>query len=394
MMLSNRSKGVSPPGSSLEGMTKVDCFGLLIIFSASPASDESRLEVLRISRLPSQFLIGQTSASHGGQDFRETSAVPIIMFALVVSECLLIQITEQVERLDADVGSFQAALQERPEILDSVRVNVAVYVLFRVIHELVNIIRIEASIGREFVSENFRARFDIRAHFLLQRMALAVSDVLHADLASLAIQQAHDQLFARSARAGDFRFLVLVHEAGEPTDKRFVRFDGTAPAEFREGSALHCKADAMEHEPCGFLTDFQITSEFARTDSVLTVPDQPDSGQPLSQRQRRILEDGSYLDAELTAGMLLVALPTALIGEIVDLIASAGGALHHTVRPTARDHICDAAIFIGVVADRFDQSFRRVFVRVHVFNLTHGCGLVKSILAQIKPVPTRGNGLL
>jgi hypothetical protein len=383
MMLSNRSKGVAPPRSSPDGMTKVDCFGLLIIFSASRVPDALGSGSNRgVIRLPRQLLIGQASASDGGQDFRE--AIPVIALAFVVAERLLIQIAEQMEGLDADVGSFQAALQQRPEILDPVRVDVAVNVLFRVVHELVNVVRIEAGIGRQFIGEDFRARFDICAHFLLQGLALAIRHMLDAHFAGLAIQQAHDQFFARAASASDLRFLVLMHEARESADESLVRFDWTAPAEFREGAALHREADAVKHEPSGFLADFQIASQFARTDSVLAITDQPNSRKPFCQRQRRVLEDRSNLHAKLTAGMFLAALPAPLVGEIMDLSAVANGASYDAIRPTARDHVRDAAILIGIVTDRINQGVGSVIVRVHALNLVQGRGLVKSIFAQIR----------
>lgn len=389
MILSNRSNGVAPPGSSPGGIIRVDCLGLLICFSAFRVPDElCACSNRRIIHLARQLLIGQATARDGGQNFREAPPVSVIVLALVIPERLLVQIAEQMEGFDADVGSFQAALEQRPEILDPIRVHIATNILFGMIHELVDVIRIEASIGRQLIGEHFRSRFDVRAHFRLQCVALAIGDMLHADLASLAIKQTHDQFFPRAASASDLlRFFVLVHEARESTDESLVGFNRPASTEFRERTALHRKPNAMEHEPCGFLTDFQISREFARTDSVLAIADQPDSGQPLSQRQRRVLEDGSDLNAELTAVMLLAALPAALIGEIMDFIASANRALHDAVRPTARNNVCDAAILIGVVADRICQGFWRVFVRVHVLNLAQGRRLVKSILVQIRTLP-------
>jgi len=41
--------------------------------------------------------------------------------AEVVPEHLFVQIPEQVERLHADIGSLEAALQEAPEVFESVR---------------------------------------------------------------------------------------------------------------------------------------------------------------------------------------------------------------------------------------------------------------------------------
>ena len=47
------------------------------------------------------------------------------VFPVVVAETLLIQIPEQVEGLHGNVGSVQAALEQRPEILQAVGVDIA-----------------------------------------------------------------------------------------------------------------------------------------------------------------------------------------------------------------------------------------------------------------------------
>lgn len=60
-------------------------------------------------------------------------AVTVVDFVLfgcakVVSEHLLIEVTKQMERFDANVGSLKAALQKRPEIFQSVCMNLSVHV--------------------------------------------------------------------------------------------------------------------------------------------------------------------------------------------------------------------------------------------------------------------------
>lgn len=50
-------------------------------------------------------------------------AAQVISVALVVGEAALIEIPEQVERLDADVGATKAALEQSPEVLQTVGVD-------------------------------------------------------------------------------------------------------------------------------------------------------------------------------------------------------------------------------------------------------------------------------
>lgn len=65
-----------------------------------------------------QFLVGQPSSERGSQRFDEP--IRVVAFALIISKRLFIEVAEQVKRLDTDIGAFDAALQERPEVLDPV----------------------------------------------------------------------------------------------------------------------------------------------------------------------------------------------------------------------------------------------------------------------------------
>ena len=55
--------------------------------------------------------------------------------AVVIAERLFVQITEQMERLNADIGAMQTALEQAPEILHRVRVNIAVRIFDRMIDD-------------------------------------------------------------------------------------------------------------------------------------------------------------------------------------------------------------------------------------------------------------------
>jgi hypothetical protein len=53
---------------------------------------------------------------------------------------LLIEIAEQVEGLDADLGVLDPALQQAPEVLDAVSVHVAPHIGLSMIDDLVRIL--------------------------------------------------------------------------------------------------------------------------------------------------------------------------------------------------------------------------------------------------------------
>src|ERR1700691_3521349 len=118
------------------------------------------------------------------------------------------------------------------------------------VHELMDVICIEAGIRRQFVGEYFATSFHVRSHFFLQRMTLAIRDMLHADLAGLPIKQTHNQFFPSPARAVNLlRFLIGVHVAREAPDKGFVGFNWTARTELFKGTCLHREANTVKHKP-------------------------------------------------------------------------------------------------------------------------------------------------
>ena len=59
-----------------------------------------------------------------------------IILAIVVAKHLLIRIAEQMERLHADIRALQFALNQRPEVLQAVGVDVAANVFDGVVDDL------------------------------------------------------------------------------------------------------------------------------------------------------------------------------------------------------------------------------------------------------------------
>ena len=61
----------------------------------------------------------------------------VLILARVESERLLVHVTKQMEGLYGNVRSGQSALQQRPEVLDSLRVNGAIHVMLKMVDDLV-----------------------------------------------------------------------------------------------------------------------------------------------------------------------------------------------------------------------------------------------------------------
>src|SRR2546429_564767 len=102
----------------------------------------------------------------------------------------------------------------------------------------------------------------------------------------------------------------------------------------------------MQNEPSGFLSDSQIAPHLIRANSVLTVDQHPQSGEPFVQRDSGVLENRSHFDRELL--VTLFALPTALRCQIVVLCVPTLGA-YRAISPTESGNRVNASLFIAKV---------------------------------------------
>lgn len=71
--------------------------------------------------------------------------------------------SEQVERLDGDVGAVQAPLEQRPAVLDAGDVDLAVDVPLGVVDDLVVVVAGQPDLGLECVAVDRSALFDVLA---------------------------------------------------------------------------------------------------------------------------------------------------------------------------------------------------------------------------------------
>lgn len=88
--------------------------------------------------------------------------------ARVESKRLLIQIPEQMKRFNVNVSALKAALEQRPEIFQPVRVDVTFGVALGVINDLVFKITVQAEVSRPFIGENIGTFFNMPVHIVLQ----------------------------------------------------------------------------------------------------------------------------------------------------------------------------------------------------------------------------------
>ena len=115
--------------------------------------------VTRRTDLASYFRIGQALSDDVRGNVLETKSI-VSQFPKVIPENLLIQIPEEMERLHADIGAFQLALEQAPEVFHSVGMNLSINVLFCVVDNLVlESLLLESHVGHERIGVDRAACF-------------------------------------------------------------------------------------------------------------------------------------------------------------------------------------------------------------------------------------------
>ncbi len=191
----------------------------------------------------------------------------------------------------------------------------------------------------------------------LESVLFTIANHSGADFSATLQNPHHGGLVFSASLSNPALVFVGVHESGSATDKSFVYFHfAIGTAEFQERAVLHRKTDAMEHEPCGLLSDAKSATRFVGTDPVLAVGNHPNSNQPLVERKRRILKDSPDLDRELPFGVDALALPLALILEEHNIIATASRTDNLAVMPAKPNHELEAVVGVCEMDDCLLES--------------------------------------
>jgi hypothetical protein len=134
----------------------------------------------------SQFGIGKPPSDHLRHCQREPICVRkriVLRCAIVEPERLLVYACVKVKLFDGNVGSAQGPLQQAPEVLDAVSVDVAPHVLFDMVHGVVNkLVLGKAGIASLLVCVYSGLLCDAGENFILQRLAVYVRDYLRPNL--------------------------------------------------------------------------------------------------------------------------------------------------------------------------------------------------------------------
>lgn len=237
--------------------------------------------------IPSEALADQLRSSH-------FEAVEIVhIFAEVVAVGLLVQVTEQMERFDTHVGSADAALQERPEVLKGIGVDVSIDVLNGMVYDLMGVIGCQSFVGHQSVRVECRARFNMLSDLRLKRFLLAVRNDDSADLPAALHDPEHRSLIL-AASAGDAAFpFGNVHIPRLAANESLVGLDMAAG--FFNGAIVQRHANAVIQEPCRFLSDTDVLGYLAGTNSVLAIDNEPQRHKPFVDADGRVFHQGAGL---------------------------------------------------------------------------------------------------
>jgi hypothetical protein len=344
------NSGVESNGAAFI-LSPVEC-GCVSRDSGAYGKEVSSSSLLSLSR---EFFVRHAPSYNLFHDGGET--LRICRLAVVVAKRLFVKVAEQVERLDTDVCAVQAAFKRAPEILHRVGVDVAVHILDSMVNNSVLEVSLQTIVGQKFVTEDRGASLNALTNDALKLLLPASLNMVNYNLAAT-LDHSKYNFFAIRATTLDFlRTLSFVHIAGLAADESLIDFDFAS--ELVKTHVLHRKTDAVKHEPCGLLSNAKIPMDFVGTDSVLAADQHPCGAEPLFERDRGILENGSGLESERGAWMLRVTLPYTLLGKIGKLLRAATRALYDAVRPAQCDHEIAAMFEVRKPDDCVSESVWR-----------------------------------
>src|SRR5438477_1945281 len=106
-----------------------------------------------------EFCVFQGFSNDATKRLRESASV--IVFALIKPKRLLIAVPEQMKRLNVHIRAFERAFQKRPEVFQSVSVNLTACVAFQMVNDLAVVTLFEIVIGHKRVRANGRTCFNM-----------------------------------------------------------------------------------------------------------------------------------------------------------------------------------------------------------------------------------------
>jgi hypothetical protein len=137
-------------------------------FITSCAGSALAASLTLLTRSPSTLSVlgfsGKTSMRQplpGDRPHYDCESLSIAKLAMVESKRLLIDVSKQIERLDADVGSVQTTLKQAPEVLQSIGVHLAIHITLGMVDDIMRVIGAEPKVGDGFVGVHMGTGFNV-----------------------------------------------------------------------------------------------------------------------------------------------------------------------------------------------------------------------------------------
>src|ERR1017187_9552726 len=118
------------PLNFLNSSVSRNCSGV----SGGGSTASAGLTLMHHLHFPGELLVGETATNNLAH--RKHEAVTVGHVPIVEAINFFVKVSEQVEGLDAHIGTFRRTLQETPEVLKPIRVDAAIYVLNGVVNHL------------------------------------------------------------------------------------------------------------------------------------------------------------------------------------------------------------------------------------------------------------------
>src|SRR5271166_5902865 len=269
-----------------------------------------------------------------------------------------------MEWLDRYVSPAQVALEQAPEILQSVRVDLPVHVSLGMVDKLMHKTIVQQVVSNGVVGIDLRAVPHVLQDFVLQSLTLHVGNDLAANLPQIAVKDTLHSSLAEvqiselilAANVPQFQFAALVHVDSLSTNKGFVSFNCSArTTEFEHRFVFHGFTNPVQHEPCRLLTDAESLPQLVAADSVLAVADHPKRSHPLVKADGRIFHHRVDLDRELLFALITKPDAPSLDKRVLGLAATWTGDI--ATGPAQPYRILESTVRIREVNNRFLECF-------------------------------------
>jgi hypothetical protein len=261
-----------------------------VIFSTRPTIEMQNL-LTELSLTHCAFSFAEVSGVSDASACRYRGTKDVIVLAVVVSEYKLVQVQRQILLAYVVIRADDSAFQERPEVLNIIRVDIPANVLLIVVADhAMPIAVVQSAVAVVLIS---RYQVHLLAYCLLnesvQSIAVGVLNNL-ARYVSLAADGTDNSSLARSA--SDMALLVPMAVFILATDIGLINFDNAH--ELLELFVLHASTQPMAHIPCGRIRTSNLPLHLKRTHTLFAVEHLPEHFKPSFKRHIGVLKHCAY----------------------------------------------------------------------------------------------------